>query len=71
MKKFHERPFEPLKIPSPNFKFAQRWAEHPRRFRTSSQFLTHWEELLQSVSDFIFSKYYGYSSRGLKRSEKL
>ena len=35
---------------------------------------THWEELLQSVSDFIFSKYYGYRSRGLrgvKRSEKL
>ena len=35
---------------------------------------THWEELLQSVSDFIFSKHYGYRSRGLrgvKRSEKL
>ena len=34
----------------------------------------HWEELLQSVSDFIFSKHYGYRSRGLrgvKRSEKL
>ena len=36
--------------------------------------IPHWEELLQSVSDFIFSKHYGYRSRGLrgvKRSEKL
>ena len=35
---------------------------------------SHWEELLKSVSDFIFSKHYGYRSRGLrgvKRSEKL
>ena len=36
--------------------------------------IAHWEELLKSVSDFIFSKHYGYRSRGLrgvKRSEKL
>ena len=36
--------------------------------------MPHWEELLQSVSDFIFSKHYGYRSRdlrGVKRSEKL
>ena len=26
----------------------------------------HWEELLQSVSDFIFSKHCGYRSRGLR-----
>ena len=35
---------------------------------------THWEELLQSVSDFIFSKHCGYRSRslkGVKRSEIL
>ena len=35
---------------------------------------THWEDLLQSVSDFIFSKHYGYRCRGfrgVKRSEKL
>ena len=34
----------------------------------------HWEELLQSVSDFIFSKHCGYRSMGLKvvkRSEIL
>ena len=37
-------------------------------------YLSHWEELLQSVSYFIFSKHYGYRSRGLrgvKRSRKL
>ena len=35
---------------------------------------THWEKLLQSVSDFIFSKHYGCTSRGVrgvKRSEIL
>ena len=35
---------------------------------------TQWEELLQSVSEFIFSEHYGYRFRGLrgvKRSEKL
>ena len=35
---------------------------------------THWEELLQSVSDFIFSKHCGYRYRGLngvKRSDFL
>ena len=26
----------------------------------------HWEELLQSVSDFIFSKHCGYRSRGVR-----
>ena len=36
---------------------------------------THWEELLQTVSNFIFrliiSKHYRYRVRGLKRSKKL
>ena len=35
---------------------------------------THWEELLQSVSDFTFSKHCGYRSkgvRGVKRPEIL
>ena len=27
---------------------------------------THWEEFLQSVSDFIFSKHCGYRSRGVR-----
>ena len=37
-------------------------------------YITHWEELLQSVSDFIFSKHYGCTLRGVrgvKRSEIL
>ena len=37
------------------------------------QVISHWNELLQSVSDFIFSKNYGYRSRdlrGVKRPEK-
>ena len=37
--------------------------------------VAHWEELLQTVSNFIFrliiSKHYGYRVRGLKRSKKL
>ena len=36
--------------------------------------MAHWEELLQSVSDFIFSKHCGYRSRGvrgIKRQEIL
>ena len=28
--------------------------------------LTHWEELLQSVSDFIFSKHCGCTPRGVR-----
>ena len=37
-------------------------------------FWSIWEEMLESVSDFVFSKHYGYRSsglRGVKRSEKL
>ena len=41
---------------------------------TKTMCLSHWEELLQSVSEFIFSKHCGCRSRGLRgvnRSEKL
>ena len=40
-------------------------------FPSHSSITAHWEKLLQSVSDFIFSKYYGCTPRGVKRSEIL
>ena len=33
---------------------------------TKAKSLTHWEELLQSVSDFIFSKHCGCTPRGVR-----
>jgi hypothetical protein len=33
--------------------------------------VTRWEELLQSFSDFIFSKHYGYRSRGLRAHSRF
>ena len=33
---------------------------------TSAWTFSHWEELLQSVSDFIFCKHCGYRSRGVR-----
>ena len=38
---------------------------------TKLMVFAHWEELSQSVSDFIFSNHYGCSPRGVKRSEIL
>ena len=43
-------------------------------FEVNRSFNTHWEDLLQSVSDFIFSKHYGCiprGVRGVKRPEIL
>ena len=43
-------------------------------FVTFQRYISHWEELPQSVSDFIFSKHYGCTPRGVrgvKRSEIL
>ena len=36
------------------------------KMRAESITCAHWEELLKSVSDFIFSKHCGYRSRGVR-----